>query len=98
MWVFGIGVNLKLLRHRLAEFGLRQHALDGKFDDALGALSNHLTGCSFAKAARVTRVVAINLLLSFIPLQYSFTCVNHDDVITSIQKGSPLRATLAGQY
>jgi hypothetical protein len=37
--VLGIGVNFELLRHRLAELVLRQHALNGELDNSLGRLA-----------------------------------------------------------
>src|SRR6185369_7706994 len=97
MRVLGIGVNLELFRHRLAEFRLRQHAPDGELDNSLRALGNHLFRGGRSQTSWIASVMTIKLLLNLVSLQDRFGGIDHNDVIAHIHKRRPFRATLARQ-
>src|SRR5687767_2537215 len=97
MRVLGIGVNFELLRHRFAEFRLRQHAPDGELKHSLGLLRYHLFRGDLSQTSGIPRVMAVEFLLNLISLQHYFACIDHYDVIAGVEKGSPLRTTFACQ-
>src|SRR5438445_6693145 len=59
--VLGAGVDLELLELLTAEGVLRQHALDGQLDEALGLSFEQLTDGPLAQTARVTGVAVAEL-------------------------------------
>src|ERR1700745_4314311 len=75
-----VGVDLELLRHRLAELRLREHALDGQLDDALGVARELVFDRDRTQAARVERVVVVHLLVVLRALEDRLLGVDDDDV------------------
>src|SRR5215510_10647802 len=95
--MLGIGVNLKLLRHCFTELVLRQHALNGQLEDPLRLLSNHLLCSGLSQTAGVQSVMAIEFLFDLVSLQNCLASIDHYNVISSIEKRSPLRTALTAQ-
>src|SRR5947209_20304381 len=92
-----VSVNLQLLSHRSPKLCLRQHAFDCKFDNSLRVLFKLILNGDFTKAARVERVMAIDLLLCLRAFEYGLSSVNHDYMIAHVHKRRPLRIALSSQ-
>src|SRR4030095_4567542 len=97
MGVLGIGINLQLLRHCFAQFVFWQHSLDSKFNNTLWLLCDHLTSTGLAKATGITGVVAVQFLLDLVSLEYCLASVNNNDVLSHVEKRSPLGTSLSAK-
>src|SRR4051794_27792374 len=94
--VSGTAVDLQLFDHLPAELVLRQHAEDGALDHRLRLVGADETRRLLAEAARIERVVTVNLVRLLLARQEDLLGIDHDDVIAGVEEGGVGRLTLAG--
>jgi len=97
MRMFGTAVHLELAVHRAAERILRQHALDGDFDDALRMRCQQVLETHGLQVADVAGEAVVHLVVQLGASDGNLLRVDHDDIIASVDVRSELGLMLAAQ-
>ena len=92
-----VAIDVELGGHFAAEFGLGEHALDGLFDDLLGAALDEADEGLLAQTAGKAGIAAIGLALAFEAGEADFAGVDDDDVVAHVEEGRVLRDSLAAR-
>src|SRR3954470_8286125 len=89
-------VDLQLLDHLPAELVLRQHAEDGALNHRLRLVGTDESGRLLAEAARIERVVTVDLVRLLLARQDDLLGVDDDDVVAGIEERRVGRLAFAG--
>ena len=90
-------VHLQFLAHRTAQRVLRQHALDGMLDDALGVLGHGLGERLLLEPTREPAVTIVGLGGSLGTGDLDLVSIDDDDKVARVHMGGVLRLVLALQ-
>ena len=95
--VAGVRVHFQFGQQLVAQLVLGQHAFDRIHDDALRMSGQHALVGDFRKAAAVSRMPVVGLLLVLAPGHFHLPGVDDDDVVTAVKERGEVRMVLAAQ-
>ena len=84
MLVLGACIDLELAEHLTTHRVLREHALDGELEGLLRLGRHQLAIAGLLKAAGVSSVIAIELLIELVAGKNQLGSVDHDHEITRV--------------
>ena len=77
-------IYVQLAEHLRAEAVLRQHTLNGMFNDAGREALEHLTGSRERRAALIAGVTEIGLVRQLLSRELYFFSIDNNDIITGV--------------